>query len=166
MLVKKMTKSRVLLLTPPRYGKKPTEREECCFGEVDTVEFPCHLVSVAGAIREYTDTIVFDANAENKGFEDIEKRIIELKPEFVIYSILTFYDDYEAKVAEICKKHNVKCIGMPCPMGYAKDMTKYPFYFVTTTEPEKSFIDFFKGTPVEKLKGIVYRKGNKIINTK
>lgn len=100
---------KILLINPPRFNGHSTIREMRCVGITTVSVFPpMELAYLAGLLRQHAEVKIFDANALNKGFGDIEAEIKNFQPQTVIFtaSIPSFSAD--AQVAKIAKKINGK----------------------------------------------------------
>ncbi|UCE39436.1 MAG: radical SAM protein [Thermoplasmata archaeon] len=156
----------VLLLNLPRYEGMPIEREECCYG-IPSANLPSHMAQISGFLKQAGISIDFyDANNRGTSFEEIKRIIKKIKPDLVISTVTVSYMPYEAQIATICKKENIKCIAISCPFGYAEDLVKkYPFYFAIHSEPEQVILDYLNTGKLENLKGIAYKDENGVHKT-
>lgn len=149
----------LVLNVPPK-----VQREECCWGPTGrSNSFPFLLAQIATVLEKEADVEFFDANCENATFKDIEQMLLKRKPDAVVCSLTPQYMPLEATISKFCVKSGIKCIGIPIPFDYAEQVIqKYDFYFAIYSEPEKTLLDWCRGTSLEKLKGIVYKAGNQV----
>lgn len=159
---------KILLLNLPRTSSgKLMRREEICWGVTDRVQLPMHLANISGLLKQKRANVkLLDANRDNLSYAELKKRLQGEKPDAVVCAITISYAHEESKIAQICKRLGIKCIGIARPFGYAEDFaSKYDFYFVIYSEPEKVVGDFIDGVKREDLKGVVYKSEGKIIKT-
>lgn len=150
----------LVLNIPPK-----VQREECCWGPVGrSNSFPFLLAQIVTVLEKEADVEFFDANCDNATLKDVEQILLKKKPYAVVCSLTPQYMPLEARISKLCVKRGIKCVGIPIPFDYAEHVIKeYDFYFAIYSEPEKTLIDWCRGTSLEKLRGIVYKAGNKII---
>jgi len=122
------------------------------------------LPNIGNILREVVDVQFFDANLENATFEDIQKLLLTEKPDAIVCSVTPQFLPLEAKIAEVCAQTGTKCIVIPILFDYADEvLEKYDFSFAIYSEPEKTMLEWVKGTPLRKLKGIVFKKNGNLI---
>lgn len=98
---------KILLINPPRFKGHSIIREMRCVGITTVSVFPpIELAYLAGLLRKYAQVKIFDANALNKGFSDIEKEIADFLPEVVVFTASIPSFNADAQVARIAKKIN------------------------------------------------------------
>lgn len=134
---------------------------------------PIGLLYIATAIKKNTDwEIVFlDMNAEKINYIDLPSKILEIKPEIVGMTALTFTILDVLKTAEIVKNTNnsIKVmIGGIHPYIYPNETIRLKnIDYICLGEGELSIVDFLKEYPeIENVKGFIFKnKNNEIINT-
>ena len=101
---------KALLLNPPRYNGIPVIREDRCENpDRDCVHPPTSLVYLAGFLSSEGHKVeLVDANAEDLGWSEVERKIIKADPDWIVYRTTpaTFYAD--AKATSIAKKYSIK----------------------------------------------------------
>ena len=141
------------------------QREECCWGPLGKWKaFPFLLAHIVTVLEKEVDVGFFDANCENATLKDVETMLSKEKPDAIVCSLTPQYMPLEAKISNFCVKNGIQCICIPIPFDSAeKVVQKYDFHFAIYSEPEKTLIDWCRGTNLENLRGIAYKTGKKVI---
>ncbi|GAB4541475.1 MAG: hypothetical protein Fur0020_10890 [Thermodesulfovibrionia bacterium] len=97
-----MKKGKVLFISPPFHAGVV---------EVAGKWVPLYYVYLAGAVMSAGfDAEIYDAMTKNVGYEEIEKKIIESRPDFVAVSAITCTVNDAISVVELSKRINPKII--------------------------------------------------------
>lgn len=158
-----MTKKKILFITPPFHAGVV---------EVAGKWLPLYLVYLAGATKHAGyETEIYDAMTKNVGYPEIEKKIIESKPDFVAVSVMTCTSPDAIKVAELAKRINpaIKTImgGVHASFMYeemfsATDALDY----IVRGEGEITIVELLdavsKNSDLKAVNGLVYRDNGKI----
>lgn len=134
-------------------------REECCVGYNRTrKKSPALLSQIATVLNaDFYDM-------RSLSWSDISRFLRLRKPEYLVCSISYSFKEWECEIFRICESLGIKCIVVPVPFHYAEQLAReFNCYFVVYSEPEKTLRDWVHGTPVEKLKGIIYEKDGKTV---
>ncbi len=159
-----MTKKKILFITPPFHAGVV---------EVAGKWLPLYLVYLAGATKHAGyETEIYDAMTKNVGYPEIEKKIIESKPDFVAVSVMTCTSPDAIKVAELAKRINpaIKTImgGVHASFMYeemfsATDALDY----IVRGEGEITIVELLdavsKNSDLKAVNGLVYRDNGKIV---
>ncbi len=136
---------------------------------------PLGLAYLASMIKDEHEVKIIDSNVLNYGFEDIKKELKNFGPDIVGITSTTpsIYEAY--KVADIAKKVNENCIvviGGPHVTFLPEEvlMECKSIDIVVLGEGEETFRELVnaveRGLPLEDVKGITFRKHEKIVVTK
>lgn len=166
---------KVLLINPPRFKETPVVREVRCAGMSPVSVYPpLRLLYLAGFLRDNGfEVTLIDANGENLDYLKVKKLIRKIKPEMVIFTTSPTTMSYDCKTAKIVKKINHKIITVLddshiAPVYPEKVLYKFKeIDILIRGESEKTILDILKNYPdLNKVSGISFRKGKKIINQK
>lgn len=160
-------RKRVLLITPPYHS-----------GVVESagVWLNVGFVYIAGSLRAAGyDPVIYDAMSSWHGYEDIEKRITDLKPAVVATTAFTAEIVDALKVLKLAKDINpeiITVIGNVHPtFCYEEILKEHHSYvdYIVRGEGEETMVElldaiFEKGN-ISKVNGIVYKDNEEIIVT-
>lgn len=153
-----MKREKILFITPPFHA-----------GVVEVAGrwVPLYYVYLAGAAKKADyEAEIYDAMTKNVGYEDIEKKIIQSKPDFVAVSAITCTSPDAIKVAELAKSINpeIKTIigGVHASFMYNEMFSLTDAVdFIVRGEGEQTIVDLLdtisQGGDLRKVKGIVYK---------
>jgi len=137
---------------------------------------PLYLVCLAGAVREAGfDPYIYDAMTKKVGFEEIGKKIEELKPAFLCVSTITCTFPDALKVAALAKEIEpaIKVIfgGVHSSFMYEEVFQRSPHVdFVVRGEGEHTIVELLQclqnSGDLSKVQGIAYRENGKVFTTK
>lgn len=166
---------KVLLINPPTTNAMKTNES---FFTMRSVNFfpPINLMYPATTLKQRTNHTVkiMDADIEGKNYEEIEKEIKEEKPDIVGVTTytLTFYDCLETiRAAKRAAPHAKIFVGGPLTKHFQKELLEYhpEIDYIFLGDAEYSLPELVtaieKNTPIENVKGIIYRKDGQIITT-
>ncbi|MFH1473790.1 MAG: radical SAM protein [Candidatus Aenigmatarchaeota archaeon] len=129
---------------------------------------PLSLGYLASYARKYGkekhDFIIIDETIGQK----IEKKLSEFQPDVVGVSTLTTVSKRAYEIAEFAKKQfNAKTIigGIHASVLREKILKDSLFDVVVVGEGEQTFLELLESKNMENIKGIIYRKDSKIIQT-
>ncbi|MFQ6020442.1 MAG: B12-binding domain-containing radical SAM protein [Candidatus Aenigmatarchaeota archaeon] len=169
---------KVQLINPPRFNKTPVIREVRCAGLSPVSVFPpLNLAYIASFLRERgIDISLIDANALDLSWNDVEDSIRKFKPDVIIFKSSPPTMIWDCNTAKIAKKINKKIITILddshiAPVFPEKTLKKFPYIdLLIRGESEKTSFQLIKTIKgkrnFNKVTGISFRKGNKIVNTK
>jgi anaerobic magnesium-protoporphyrin IX monomethyl ester cyclase len=159
--------SKILLITPPYHS-----------GVVESagVWLNVGFVYIAGSLRAAGyDPIIYDAMSYWHGYDDIEKRITDIKPDVVATTAFTAEIVDALKVLKLAKDINpgiVTIIGNVHPTFCYEEIFKEHYWYVdyiVRGEGEETMVDlmnmFSRGGDRSKVKGIVYMENGGIVVT-
>ena len=155
---------KVLLINPltknVTYGK---------YAELGGKNAPLSLCYLAAVLREEIKDInvkILDSDILNLQHEDVLKYINSYEPEIIGITGVTSTFYLTKELAELIKKRfpNIKIvIGGPHASALpVETMESKCFDYLVYGEGEYTFLDFVKGKPLSKIKGIIYRNKGKI----
>jgi len=163
---------KVIIINPP--SKTKVIREGRCEQRADSYQYlmvPISLPSIAAVLRrEGFNVEIIDCIADNISLDQLENLLEEKKPLFVIINVATMSFNTDKKVAEVCKKLNIFCaaMGMHVTTIPEEALKESEFDAVIRGEPELISLNLAKAVKskkdLRKVKGISYKKNNKIIH--
>ena len=142
---------------------------------ISTILPPIGLAYLAAVLKkEGIKVTVLDMNALNIEPKDIRKHILKYNPEIVGFSVTTPVAPQVFEMASIVKKinHKIKTVvGGPHVTALPEEAIKKDFIdFIVIGEGETTFLELIKnvekGEQFEKIDGIMFRKGTRIVRTK
>lgn len=144
--------------------------------KISAVYFPLGLGYIASVLRQndFTQVDLFDPEAENSSFEEIENRIGKFSPEIVGLSFVTANYSSAQEIAKIIKKINPAILviagGIHASALPKETLLENPeIDLVVIGEGEYTFLEICKNLSIKKdiniISGIAYRKGKKILFT-
>lgn len=156
-----MKKKKILFITPPFHAGVV---------EVAGKWVPLYYVYLAGATKNAGyESEIYDAMTKDVGYEEIEKKIAESRPDFIAVSVMTCTSPDAIKVIETAKKINpaIKTImgGVHASFMYEEmfSMTG-ALDFIIRGEGEQTIVELLdaisNGNDLGKVNGIVYRNKN------
>jgi len=156
-----MMKKKILFITPPFHAGVV---------EVAGKWVPLYYVYLAGATKSAGyETEIYDAMTKNVGYEEIEKKIVESRPDFVAVSAMTCTAPDAIRVIETAKRINpdIKTImgGVHASFMYEEmfSMTEVLDYIIRG-EGEETIVELLDAISdnkdLRKVNGIVYRNKN------
>jgi anaerobic magnesium-protoporphyrin IX monomethyl ester cyclase len=160
-----MKKKKILMITPPYH---------CGVVEVAGHWIPLTFVYLAGAVRdEGFEPVIYDAMTKRHEHKDIKKRIKEEKADYVISTAITatVVDALEVlKNAKEIDPDVTTIIGGVHPNFMFEEMLENEYIdYVVRGEGEETLTELLlsleKGEGKEKVKGIAYRSGGKVVST-
>jgi anaerobic magnesium-protoporphyrin IX monomethyl ester cyclase len=158
-----MKKKKILFITPPFHA-----------GVVEVAGrwVPLYYVYLAGAVRSAGfDAEIYDAMTKFVGYEEVEKRIIDSRPDFVAVSTITCTVIDAIKVVELAKRINPEIItimgGVHASFMYEEMFSESrSIDFIIRGEAEKTIVELLKAITskgdLDKVAGIVYKHGDSI----
>ncbi len=157
---------KVLLLNPPAEQKYVKEsRCQHSASVFQSVYPPITLAYIAALLRNENEVMLLDAVGEEIPMDEVEKKFIAFKPDFVVVNTTTptINNDLEV-VRELKEIHNFKSVFFGVhATRFARELAKYEQVdFVVKGEPELVISDLVRMRP-EEVSGIVYRRDEKII---
>ncbi len=158
---------KVLLLNLP--GKKPYLRDYYCslISKGDFTWHPLDLTVLSGILNRDFKISVIDALAEKVKSSDCLSRILEIKPDAIIFlSGAVSWDEDKKFLKEIKKKENVELIGTGDVFLFESEdfLRKNSFLDAIILDFTSSDIVDFLKKKKRSFKSLVYRKGKKIIS--
>lgn len=161
-----MKRKRILFITPPYHAGVV---------EVAGSWVPLYLVYLAGAVREAGfEPFIYDAMTKQVGFEEIGKKIEEIRPEFIALSSITCTFPDAIKVLELAKSLNPAVntiLGGIHPTFMVEEVfsTTKAVDFVVRGEGELTLAELLKAVvnrrDLNSVKGIAFRQDNRIVKT-
>jgi radical SAM superfamily enzyme YgiQ (UPF0313 family) len=131
---------------------------------------PYDLMVVSGILNKYNiENKIVDALAMKMQWRDIRNLIKREDPDSVVFTTTVYTMDNDAKVAKIAKavNPNIKTIPINLAMESSRInyLERYPFLdFIPYRDPELPVLNLIRSNyKPEKVKGIYFRKGKKII---
>lgn len=157
-----------MFITPPYH---------CGVVESAGVWLPLGFVYLAASVREIGyEPIIYDAMSYFHGYKEIEKMISEENPDFVCTTAYTSMINDALKVLRIAKEVNENCItiigGVHPTFCWEEVLStaKGTVDFVVRGEGELTLKELLlaieTGSPLDKVEGIAYFSGDKIVKTK
>lgn len=159
--------SRILLITPPYHS-----------GVVESagVWMNVGFVYIAGSLRAAGyDPIIYDAMSYWHGYEDIQKKITDIKPDVVAITAFTAEIVDALKVLKLAKEISpgiITVIGNVHPTFCYEEIFKdHHMYvdYVVRGEGEYAMVDLMnalsRGGDISKVKGIAYKEGERLTVT-
>jgi len=166
---------KVLLVNPPRFKGVPVVREVRCAGMSPVSIYPpLRLLYVAGYLRKMkVEVDLVDANGEDLDFNEVKKLIGKKKPEVVIFTCSPTTMAYDCQIAKIAKKVDRKIVTVLddshiAPVYPEKVLVKFRDIDVLIRgESERTSYLIVKNiNNLDKVNGISFRKGKKVVNKK
>ncbi len=138
--------------------------------------FPMGLSYLAGYIREQGhDVTILDTLSLDLNLKQIKKELSKLKPDVIGINSMTHYIKSAVTIANLCRKMFPKipivCGGPHPTFDYNNLLKNYDFDYAVLGEGEITFTELLKylenkkNLDLEKIAGIAYKKGKKIIKT-
>jgi anaerobic magnesium-protoporphyrin IX monomethyl ester cyclase len=157
---------RVLFITPPYHA-----------GVVEVAGrwVPLYFVYLAGALRaEGHEVFIYDAMTKHVGYEEIEKKILEIEPECVATTAITCTSLDAQKVLELAKRLSPEiktiCGGIHASYMYEEMLSlSDSIDYIVIGEGERTLPELISAIAnkgdVSKIKGIAYKKDGVIERT-
>lgn len=165
---------KVLLINPPIFSRIDPSLPEILLEKEDPMP-PLGLMYLASYIRKNTDyeIEILDCQIEKYDYNDLKKKIKEIKPNIVGITTMTFTLLDVLRTANIIKEidPNIKIVlGGPHIHIYPEETINLPnIDYLALDEGEKPFKELLNNLNhsenLEKIKGLVFKKNEKIINT-
>jgi len=154
---------RILLINPPYLFE---------FYQETTI--PVGLAYIASYLRRNHEVRIIDLNVEKVTKEGFENILKNFKPDFVGFSVTTPIFSTCTKIANLIKKinKNIRIIfGGPHPTALPEEtLLNSCIDYVVIGEGEKTIVELVnvveKGKTLKKVRGIGYKKDNKVVITK
>lgn len=132
---------------------------------------PFGLAYLGSIIKKYGHGVkIIDLNTQDFSESEFKNLLKKERPEFIGISCTTPTANSVIKLAEMSKntlKHVGIFIGGYHPTALPLEMIKSEYIdFIVVGEGEKVIVDIVQGRPLNKIKGIVYKKKGKIIKNK
>ncbi|MEK6820439.1 MAG: radical SAM protein [Nanoarchaeota archaeon] len=130
---------------------------------------PIGLAYIAAVLKKKgIEVKILEANAFNLSHEQIKKQIEEEKPDIVGITATTSLIEEAHDIAKLCdKKIKVVIGGIHASSLPQETLEKFErFDFLIRGEGEFTMLELAEGKEIEKIKGLSYRKGKKIIHNK
>jgi len=163
---KKVVKIPRLLLIQPNY------RSVYSYAGSETatpIYPPLGLAYLAAVVREKGFPVkIVEANALNLNYEQVQKEILDYKPDFVAMTASSSMMDEVDKLTELFPK-DVKVIlgGIHASSMPDEVLTDHKrIDLVVRGEGEESILEILNNKPLSKIDGLTYRKNGKIIHNK
>lgn len=164
---------KILFLNPPFLGKFSREQRSPAITKSGTIYYPMWLSYCAGYCEQEGFTVdLLDAPADNLSLEDVIGRFHEFGPDVVVVATSTpsIYQDVETTATLAREDQSIKTIlvGPHVSILDIQTMNLSPAVdFIARREYELTVVELCqaleKGTPVDSITGITYRKGEQII---
>jgi len=161
-----MAKAKILFITPPFHAGVV---------EVAGSWVPLYLVSLAGAARSAGyDAEIYDAMTKKVGYENIEKKIRESRPDFIGVSAFTSSSPDAISVVELAKRIDpniITILGGVHPSFMYEEMfaLSNAIDYIVRGEGEETIAELLdtlvSADDPEKVRGIVFRRGSGIAVT-
>jgi anaerobic magnesium-protoporphyrin IX monomethyl ester cyclase len=160
-----MIGEKILFITPPYH---------CGVVEVAGRWMPLTFAYLAGAVREAGfEPLIYDAMTKRHDFNEIEKKIREIKPDFVATSAITSSAPDALEVLRIAKEINTDIItiigGVHPTFLYHEILLNGSCDYVVRGEGEETIVELINslhfGISLNDIKGIAYKEGHRIIAT-
>ncbi|MFH0815929.1 MAG: radical SAM protein [Methanobacteriota archaeon] len=105
---------RILLANPPRYNGLPVIREERCeITERYSVLPPYSLLQLAAILRKDGHEVsLIDANGFDLKLDEVERRLMDFKPDALVFRFTPTTFDGDMAVARLAKKAGAKTVGL------------------------------------------------------
>lgn len=165
---------KILLINPPDLNSLPSCMPKILEESMDFLP-PLGLMYIAGYLKKYTtyEIGIIDCQVEGIDYEDLKKKIIEENPDIVGITAMTFTLLDVLKTAKITKENLPETkvvLGGPHINVYPQETMKIDYIdFLVLGEGEGPFLDLLRNIhqtdKLYKIEGIVFRDGDKIINT-
>ncbi len=165
---------KILFINPPDFNTISAELP-VAIQEAKGYNPPLGLLYLAGYLEKYSNhnLKILDCQAEEMGYEEIEKVIKDFSPNVVAVTAMTFTLIDVINVLKIAKKINpdIKTVlGGPHPHIYPEETINIKEVdFVVLGEGEKIFKELLENIDnrekLKNLKGLVYKEGDKIFNS-
>ena len=134
------------------------------------------MLYIAASIREYAkdhELIILDSQVEELSYKELHDKIEKIQPDLVGMTVMTFTMKDVLKTSKMIKEINSKItivFGGPHVNLYPNETIKFSHVdFLVMGEGERSFVDLVNNInnkkEIKKIKGLVYKDGNKIIHT-
>ncbi len=142
--------------------------------KLDAVTPPLGLAYLAAILEKNNFKInIIDCYAENLGFDDLKKIINEIKPDVVGITTnvdIIYHSLLTAKIIKEILPNTIILLGGPQATSTYKYLLKYNFIdYIVLGEGEYTTLELLQkiknNESVETVKGIAFRKNNKIIRT-
>ena len=170
---------KVLFVNPPRYDGLPVIREDRC--EIVNrylVNPPYSLIQIASVLRKKGEEVqVIDANCENLSYSEVKNRIRDYKPDIVAFRFTPTTIEVDMETAKITKTLYPDAVTV-CMCWTLK---RFAEKIIKDNKDLDIFLKgefgsyetiFFElievidqGLPLDKVKGISFRKGDDVIST-
>ncbi len=158
--------SKILFITPPYHAGVV---------EVAGSWVPLYMVYLAGATRHAGyDTEIYDAMTKMVGYDEIEQKIRESRPDFVAVSAFTCSSPDAVKVVELAKRvdPDIKTVlGGVHPSFMYEEMFagSDSIDYIVRGEGEETIVEFLdavtSGKDLKDVKGIVFKDGDSTVVT-
>jgi anaerobic magnesium-protoporphyrin IX monomethyl ester cyclase len=158
---------RVLFITPPFHA-----------GVVEVAGrwVPLHFVCLAGALRAAGhEAYIYDAMTKFVGYEEIERKVLELTPDVVGTTAMTCTSPDAIKIMELVKRINpttaTVCGGIHATFMYEEMFSLTDALdYVVIGEGERTMVELVEalsggGGDVSRVKGLAMRRGNGVDTT-
>jgi anaerobic magnesium-protoporphyrin IX monomethyl ester cyclase len=164
---------KILLLNPPFINKFSRTSRSPGVSKGGCVYYPIWLAYATGQLEKNNEVLLLDASGENLTLNQTFKKIKDFKPEMIVVDTVTPSFENDKKIIEKIKKQNKKTfvvlVGDHVSVLPEKSLKETKADIVAIREYDFILPEIAKTIQKEKnlssVKGIVYRKGKKIIKT-
>lgn len=154
---------KVLLLFP----NSPIRSDPCCCGYEPIKLAPHELILCAGSLREYHEVKILDAKAENLSLDAIKKGILDFNPDVVCLWTIQMYYLKDIHLLKFAKSKGYKTVFIMNEAIFLDQIMKRFEFVDFTAHRLREFVlrDLMNNIDKpESVKGIIFRKGKKIID--
>lgn len=146
-----------VVLVQPGFSKKQNE-------SLGGVHPPIGLAYLAAFLEKVgIEVEIIDANILGLSPSQAAREVIKKSPSLVGVTFITTAHDWGTKFIKKIPKNILKIAGGPHATSLPKIMIKEGFDIVVLGEGEETLSEIAKGKPLEKILGIVFKKGKKVI---
>ena len=161
---------KIALINPP--NKRNIIRKWYCSVETNNYLYPPdELIHIGGVLKRNKNvkTVLIDCIAKKINKFDLRKRLKQFNPDYTIFmpGFQTINKDIETMEESIKGvKTKLVCFGY-LPSLFSKELLKkYHIDIIVRYQPELAVFEIISGKKLERIKGISYKDGDKIITNK
>lgn len=161
---------KVLLVQPPDLEGKRILRDHAGRFGVESFKYdllpPLNFASAASVLeKEGFEVEILDCSALNFNLQRLLKKTSEINPDLIIVNTAGISKENDLGVAAKLKEKTGKFTGVIIPFEppYLEEIFEKKIDVAIRGEIEYTVLDIAKGVPLEKIKGIIFKKRNKIV---